>query len=226
MTVDLKISAKLKKKISLIRKKNSLEALRKKQLKSRKTTLQTRRFKVIKRYKANFLMRNVKKNIYIKKHFKNILVIKQSLRFFYGRLRNTQFKHICKYVKNMKARENRLDKFFELFERKLPIILLRMNFIPTVIMSLQAILHGNVRVNGQVVTYPNYSVKDGDLIELDVAIFKKYKHLIARRILPNYLVVSRYYPAGIFLHGPKLFELQFPRRYKARSFRFFVDNIK
>jgi ribosomal protein S4 len=126
----------------------------------------------------------------------------------------------------MKARENRVDKFFELFERKLPIILLRMNFIPTIIMSLQAILHGNVRVNGKVVTYPNFSVKDGDLIELDVSIFKKYKRFIGRRLLPNHLVVSRYYPAGIFIHGPKLFELQFPRRYKVRSLRFFVDNIK
>ena len=226
MTVDLKISAKLKKKISLLRKKNSLEALRKKKLKGRKTTFRRRKFKVAKRYKANFLMRRVKKNIYIKKHFKNVLVIKQSLRFFYGRLRNSQFKHICNYVKNMKTRENRLDKFFELFERKLPIILLRMNLMPTVIMSLQAILHGGVRVNGQVVTYPNYAVKDGDLIELDVSIHKKFKRYIKRRIIPNYLVVSRYYPAGIFLHGPKLFEVKFPRRYRTRSFRFFVDNIK
>jgi ribosomal protein S4 len=227
MTIDLKLALRLKKKISLLRKKNSLELLRKKQLKSRNRLIRRKKFKIVKRYKANFLMRNVKKNIYIKKYFKNLLVIKQSLRFFYGRLRNSQFKNICNAVRNSKVKKNNLDTFFELLERKLPMVLVRMNLMPTIIMGLQYILHGFVRVNGAVVTYTNYSVQDGDLIELDYSVYKKFKrYLVARRVLPTHLVVSRYYSAGVFVHGPKIFELQFPRRYKIRVLKFFVDNIR
>jgi ribosomal protein S4 len=225
-TVELKISANLRKKINLIRKKNNLEIARRKKLKNRKTNLVAKKFKIVKRYKANFLMRNIKKNIYIKKHFKNMLVIKQALRFFYGRLRNSQFRYIHNYIKNMKTRDSRVDKYFDFFERKLPILLLRMHFVPTVIMGLQYILHGYVKVNGKVVTFTNYSVKDGDLIELDVAVFEKYKARIPRRIIPNYLVVSRYYPAGIFLRSPRLFELHLPSRYKSRVLKLFVDNLR
>jgi ribosomal protein S4 len=224
--VDLNISTKLQQKINTIRKKNNIEGVfRKKNSKVRNDDRNTtKKFKVIKRHKADVLMRSVPKNIYIKKHFKNILVIKQSLRKFFGGIRTSQFRQIHNYVRHMKIRENRVDKFFELFERKLPILLLRMNFVPTIIIALQCILHGYVKVNGKVVTFTNYSVQNGDLIEFDISMFNRYQSTtIIRRIIPNYLAVSTFYPVGIFLHSPRLFEIPYPRRYRARLLKMFVD---
>ena len=224
--VNVEITQKLKDKIQAMRKKNSLEQLRKQKLRKKTKFTQQHKFKVAKRFRANFRMRNVKKDIYIRNHYKNVLLVKQSLRFFYGRIRNSKFQQIRDLVQNMKTRESKLNKFFELLERRLPLIILRMNFTPTIVMGLQAILHGAVKVNGKIVTFPGYLVKDGDLIEMDVKTYDRTKHLIKRKFIPNHIAISKYYPAGIFMYVPEIFELQLPKRYKIRVLKYFVDNFK
>lgn len=224
LTVEIK--KKLKIKIQAIRKRDAVARLRKQQLHKKRKFPKRRKFKIPKKFIANFRMRHVKKNIYVKNHYKNVLLLKQSLRFFYGGVRNSKFRQIQKTVKNLKTREKRINVFFSLLERRLPLILLRMNLIPTIVMGLQGILHGYVKVNGNLVTYPGFLVKPGDLIEMDVSRYKKTKFLIRRRFIPNHLAISKYYPAGIFLYVPEIFELQLPRRYKLRVLKYFVDNFK
>ena len=53
-----------------------------------------------------------------------------------------------------------------LLERRLDIVIYRLNFVPTVFAARQFVNHGHVLVNGRRVNIPSYAVREGDAIEV------------------------------------------------------------
>ena len=230
MLINSQVKLKIKKKVSFFQRRASADILRKKKLRKKRLSSSQRlkKRRVVKRYKAFFLMRFVNKNIYINKHFKNMLALKQSFRYYYGRLRNTQLKKICVFVRQLKARQNKVLTFINLLERRLPMVLLKMDLVPTAVMSLQSILHGRVFVNGVMMTYPNYVVRMGDLVELRLpkSLLRIHKYKMRfRKLKPSYFTTSRFLWAGIYTYAPRFFELRFAPRFKKRAVKYFVDNM-
>jgi len=253
LNISTKLKFNLKKRVNqiLLKKQKFLDLQKKNFYKKLKLHQQKYNFKkkfykkykkykihvVPKRLRINFAMRFLRRNIYVKKQFKNLLIAKQSFRFFFGRLSNSQLNNVLKINKKKNFCKDSISKIFEMFERKLPITILRLNFIPTIVYALQMIIHGRILINGKVVTYPWYTLADGDIIEcLDDTWFKRYyqqtnyksKNLrIFRkeRFRATHLLGSKRIPLGIFIRAPKIFELTYPQRYRVRILRFFVDNI-
>jgi ribosomal protein S4 len=182
--------------------------------------------RIAKRYRALHSVPFIFGDTSVKKHFKHALIARQAIRFMYGRLRNTQLRGIRRTVIASKLLVNSTDKFFDLLERRLPILLLRFTFIPTTISAVQHILHGFVKVNGKPVTYPNYIVGDRDIIEVDYALYKSYRIPKLRMPTPRHLMGLRRFPVGIFMRSPKMCELGFPYYFKLRVLRYFVDSYK
>ena len=89
-----------------------------------------------------------------------------------------------------------------------------MKFVTTIFAARQFVSHGHINVNGQTVTIPSYSLKDGDVIELS----QKSKEIpivleaisSTERDAPEYLSVDYDKMKGTFLKGPKPDEVPYP----------------
>lgn len=109
------------------------------------------------------------KNNAYKKKFKQSLISRKKFKLYYGNISNKLLKKnincAFKIVKNKIVNLN--NKFLELFETRLDIVLFRAKFSKSVRNSKQLISHGNVLVNNSIIKYPSYSLKTGDLISIN-----------------------------------------------------------
>ena len=86
---------------------------------------------------------------------------KQKLRFHY----NVMEKQFRRYVGDAKRRKgNTGELLLQLLERRLDNVVRRAGVVRTIWAARQLVAHGHVRVNGQKVDRPSYSLKVGDVI--------------------------------------------------------------
>jgi len=156
-----------------------------------------------------------------KQKFKYNHHIKKKIKLFYGGLR-TEF--IKNQVKKVVKRKVKLIKFclnfnsffLNLMESKLDIVLYRSNFVSTIQLARQLILHKHVKVNNVIVTNSSYFLKKGDIIyfnkigrnivELDM------RNAYRRKLPPKYLIINYKTLQIIFntsIYEPKLFSKLF-----------------
>lgn len=88
---------------------------------------------------------------------------KQKVKFIYGVLEK-QFEKYYVKASNMKGVTG--DNMLQLLERRLDNVVYRLGLAKTRRMARQVVAHGHIRVNGEKVDIPSYSVKVGDVITL------------------------------------------------------------
>jgi len=88
---------------------------------------------------------------------------KQKVKFVYGILEKQFHKYYLKAA-NMKGITG--DNMLRLLELRLDNVVYRLGLAKTRRMARQIVVHGHIRVNGQKVDIPSYSVKVGDVITL------------------------------------------------------------
>ena len=88
---------------------------------------------------------------------------KQKVKFVYGILEKQFHKYYLKAA-NMKGITG--DNMLRLLELRLDNVIYRLGLAKTRRMARQVVVHGHIRVNGQKVDIPSYSVKVGDVITL------------------------------------------------------------
>lgn len=117
---------------------------------------------------------------------------KQKLKYFYGGIREKQFKA---YYEEAKRRGGNIGfTFLSLIERRLDVMVYRLNLAPTIFSARQIVSHGMIMVNEHRVNIPSYLIKVGDIIKVkdkykDLALIREH---LARpeRILPTYLILD------------------------------------
>ena len=88
---------------------------------------------------------------------------KQKVKFVYG-VQEKQFHRYYLKATNMKGVTG--DNMLRLLELRLDNVVYRLGLAKTRRMARQVVVHGHIRVNGQKVDIPSYSVKVGDTITL------------------------------------------------------------
>ncbi len=88
---------------------------------------------------------------------------KQKVKFVYGVLEKQFHKYYLRAA-NMKGVTG--DNMLRLLEQRLDNVVYRLGLAKTRRMARQIVVHGHIRVNGQKVDIPSYSVKVGDVITL------------------------------------------------------------
>ena len=88
---------------------------------------------------------------------------KQKVKFVYG-VQEKQFHRYFLKASNMKGITG--DNMLRLLEQRLDNVVYRLGLAKTRRMARQIVVHGHIRVNGQKVDIPSYSVKVGDVITL------------------------------------------------------------
>ena len=88
---------------------------------------------------------------------------KQKVKFVYGILEKQFHKYYLKAA-NMKGITG--ENLLKLLELRLDNVVYRLGLAKTRRMARQVVVHGHIRVNGQKVDIPSYSVKVGDVITL------------------------------------------------------------
>ena len=92
------------------------------------------------------------------------LAAKQKLKGYYGNITERQFQRL--YQQASRRRGDTAETLIGLLERRLDMVVYRLNFVPTIFAARQFVNHGHVMVNGQRVTIPSYLVREGDTIEV------------------------------------------------------------
>jgi small subunit ribosomal protein S4 len=140
------------------------------------------------------------------------LAAKQKLRGYYANMSERQFRRI--YQEASRLRGDTAENMIGLLERRLDIVIYRLNFVPTVFAARQFVNHGHVLVNGKRVTIPSYAVREGDVIEVR----DKAKNMTLvlgatqqpERDVPDYLSVDYKGLKGTFIRAPKLADVPYP----------------
>jgi small subunit ribosomal protein S4 len=140
------------------------------------------------------------------------LAAKQKLRGYYANMSERQFRRI--YQEASRRRGDTAENMIGLLERRLDMVIYRLNFVPTVFAARQFVNHGHVLVNGKRVTIPSYAVREGDLIEVR----EKSKNMAMvlgavqqpERDVPDYLSVDYKGLKGNFVRTPKLADVPYP----------------
>ena len=140
------------------------------------------------------------------------LAAKQKLKGYYGNITERQFQRV--YQQAARRRGDTAETLVGLLERRLDMVVYRLNFVPTVFAARQFVNHGHVMVNGRRVTIPSYLVREGDLIEVR----DKSKNLAMvleavqqpERDVPDYLSVDYQEPEGHLRAGAQARRRPYP----------------
>ncbi len=140
------------------------------------------------------------------------LQAKQKLKGYYGEISEKQFRRI--YAEAVRRRGDTLENLVGLLERRLDMVIYRMNFAPTVFAARQIVNHGHIHVNGQRVTVASYRVKDGDAIEVRARskqhplILETIQH--PERDVPDYVEVDFDKLKGTWVRQPAFSDIPYP----------------
>jgi small subunit ribosomal protein S4 len=140
------------------------------------------------------------------------LLAKQKLKGYYANMSERQFRNVFKQARREKGDSG--ENLTGLLERRLDIIVYRMNLVPTVFAARQFVNHKHVLVNGKAVNIPSYRLEEGDVVEVR----EKSKQLAMvieatqkmEREVPSYLEVDVNARKGKFLRVPKFAEIPYP----------------
>ncbi|MGH6945369.1 MAG: 30S ribosomal protein S4 [Geminicoccaceae bacterium] len=140
------------------------------------------------------------------------LAAKQKLKGYYGNITEKQFHRM--YEEASRHRGDTAENMVGILERRLDMVVYRLNFVPTVFAARQLVNHGHVLVNGKRVDIPSYLVREGDVVEVR----EKSKNLAfvlgsiqqPERDVPDYLSVDYKAIKGTLVRVPKLADVPYP----------------
>lgn len=137
---------------------------------------------------------------------------KQLLKFHYGRITEKQFRNIFKMAQRIKG--NTAEIFIQLLERRLDVIVYRLNIAPTIFAARQLVSHNHILVNGKKVNIASYRVNKDDVIEIaqssqKMPIITESLNKMARKI-PPYLSFNTNNMSSTLLHLPVISEVPYP----------------
>lgn len=144
-----------------------------------------------------------------KRRYKYVLHNKKRTSFFYGNfLKNYLKKQVNLIVQNKKKMLNKYVNlnlsFLSLIEKRLDVILYRSHFVPSVRNAQQLIIHKHIKVNGNTITNKSFTLKQGDLIEINdkviPLIIANIRLAFIWPLPPKYLSIN-YKTFEIILHG-------------------------
>ena len=144
--------------------------------------------------------------------FGHQLAAKQKLKGYYGNMTEKQFRRA--YQTAVKHRGDTAENMIGLLERRLDMVVYRLNFVPTIFAARQFVNHGHVRDNGRRVNIPSYQVREGDVIE--VAERARQMPLVLQAVqqperdVPDYLAIDFKALKGTFTRTPKLADVPYP----------------
>ncbi len=137
---------------------------------------------------------------------------KQIVKAHYGRITEKQFRNTFTFANKMKG--NTAENFAGLMERRLDIVVYRLNFAPTIFSARQLVSHGHIRVNGKKVNIASQKLFVGDLIELKESSkqIPIYAASIEKqeRAIPDYLSYGSTNLSGKFIRIPFIADIPYP----------------
>ena len=145
-------------------------------------------------------------------NFGTQLMAKQKLKGYYGNISEKQFRKI--YQEAIRRKGDTSEHLIGLLERRLDIVVYRLNIAPTVFAARQFINHKHIKVNGKTVNIPSYRLKEGD----EIQVCEKSKNMPViletsqklERDIPAYLEADLKALKGKFLRTPKFSDVPYP----------------
>ena len=140
------------------------------------------------------------------------LQAKQTVKAHYGRITEKQFRNIFALANKMKG--NTAENFAGLLEKRLDMVIYRMNLAPTIFAARQLVSHGNVKLNGKKVNIPSQRLKEGDKVELkdsakQITIYMESAQK-QERTVPEYLSMDPGTMSGVFIRTPMISDIPYP----------------
>jgi small subunit ribosomal protein S4 len=137
---------------------------------------------------------------------------KQMVKAHYGRVTEKQFRNAFKTASKMKG--NTAENFANLLERRIDMVVYRMNLAPSIFTARQLVSHGHITVNSKRVTIASLLLKDGDVVSLH----QSSKQLIislesvqkSLRSIPEYMNFDKDQVSGTFVRAPLISEIPYP----------------
>jgi small subunit ribosomal protein S4 len=93
------------------------------------------------------------------------LLAKQTLKMYYGDIREKQFRSI--FAEAKRVRGDTGENLIGLLESRLDAFIYRCKLVPTVFAARQFVSHKHVMVNGETVNIPSYFLKVNDVVEVN-----------------------------------------------------------
>lgn len=137
------------------------------------------------------------------------VVLSKIILAVYGHLKLKQFKQIVKSNNRIKPKQNtRLTYLLNRLERRLDVLVYRLNIAPTIQWARELIRLGMISVDSIVTQKPNYLVNNFALIQYSSN--KKHRDRLKlffnkklfKKAIPPYLLYNPKLAAGILLHSP------------------------
>lgn len=117
---------------------------------------------------------------------------KQKIVYHYG-LKEKQIKNLIKKAKRKES--NWFNSFSQFVERRLDNVLFRLGFFPTIASARQAVVHGNVLVNGKKLDIPSVILPLGSVVSLKKKMYENTLFLKTRKEptldLPHFLAIEK-----------------------------------
>lgn len=140
------------------------------------------------------------------------LQAKQTVKAHYGRITEKQFRNIFALANKMKG--NTAENFAGLLEKRLDMVIYRMNLAPTIFAARQLVSHGNVKLNGKKVNIPSQRLTEGDTVELkdsakQITVYMESAQK-QERTVPEYLSMDPGTMSGIFVRTPIISDIPYP----------------
>ncbi len=107
-----------------------------------------------------------------KRRYRHSFYIKQQLRFFHGKRKESTFRYLFQHYQ--KAVANRTNSFFSALESRLDRFFFRRRFLPTIYACHQFIHHHGLQVNGVQERSPRALVQVGDIISIPAKSWKPF----------------------------------------------------
>lgn len=137
---------------------------------------------------------------------------KQTIKAHYGRVREKQFKNL--FARAAKMKGNTAENFAGLLERRLDIIVYRLNLAPSIFAARQLVSHKHFKVNGKIANIASMLLKDGD--EITVADSSKETIIITEtakkqeRAVPSYLSFDASSLTGKKIRSANISDIPYP----------------
>jgi small subunit ribosomal protein S4 len=136
---------------------------------------------------------------------------KQKMRGYYN-ITEKQFRRL--YTEAARRQGDTGENLVALLESRLDAIIYRSKFAPTIFCSRQFVSHGLIKVNGKRVNIPSYSVRIGDVIEIQSKMAENIVYLQAissgERDVPEYIEVDHKALKTQLLRLPALNDVPYP----------------
>lgn len=137
---------------------------------------------------------------------------KQIVKSHYGRVTEKQFRNTFALATKMKG--NTAENFAGLLEKRIDMVVYRLNLAPSIFAARQLVSHKHVKLNGKKVNIASLRVKEGDVIELkdsskQIIICAESAKKIERSV-PGYLSLDADAMSGVFVRTPSISDIPYP----------------